>query len=514
MAREAIRIGVQVKTSDPVETATDLLAVGLFSDGPDPDLIRDLDKRLGGAIGRVRKLGDFTGKAGTTALLYGSGTGPRRILLVGLGERKKANFESVRAAVITATSKAVEVKAKSAAIAIHQDFPFDREIRADQIAQMVTEAAYFGAYRWDEYLPADDNGRPDKVTLTILTQGLKAKAYNRGVEVGTILGEAQNYARTIMNRPANQVSPEVLAAEARKLARQHLNLSCTILDDKQLSAKKFGGILAVGQGSSNRPRLIVLKYRPRKTGKAPTVGLVGKAITFDSGGISIKPSEGMQDMKFDKSGGVAVLATMRAIARLQPGVNVVGIVPAAENMPGGGSYRPGDIVTTLSGKTVEIQNTDAEGRMLLCDAIHYATQLGCGTIVDAATLTGACVVALGEWTAGVMGNHNDLIGQLKAAATATGEKIWELPCGEEYLELMKSKIADLKNTGGRWGGACSAAAFLREFAGNTPWAHLDIAGVGCADGGKKFGSPGSIGFGVRLLSRFVCDFQSVRVNPS
>lgn len=244
------------------------------------------------------------------------------------------------------------------------------------------------------------------------------------------------------------------------------------------------------------------------------MGLVGKAITFDSGGISIKPSEGMQDMKFDKSGGVAVLATMRAIASLKPDVNVVGIIPSAENMPGGGSYRPGDIVTTYSGKTVEIQNTDAEGRMLLCDAIHYATTLGCQAIVDAATLTGACVVALGEWTAGVMGSNEGLVSQLRAAATTTGEKIWELPCGEEYLELMKSKIADLKNTGGRWGGACSAAAFLREFAGKTPWAHLDIAGVGCVDGGKKYSSPGSIGFGVRLLSRFVCDYQPVKAENS
>ncbi len=516
MAREVIRIVVEVKTSDPVQTATDLLAVGVFADGPDPELIRTLDERLSGAIGRVRKLGDFTGKPATTALLYGgAGVGPRRILLVGLGEKKKATMETVRTAVMTAASKAVEVKAKTAAIAIHQDFPFERLVRADQIAQMVAEAALFGAYRWDEYLPQDDDGRPEKITVTILTQGLAAHSYRRGADIGTILGEAQSYARTIMNRPANQVSPEALAAEAKKLARQHSNLSCTVLDEKQLTAKGFGGILAVGQGSAHPPRLIVVRYRPRKSaGTVPTVALVGKAITFDSGGISIKPSEGMQDMKFDKSGGVAVLGAMRAIAGLRPDVHVVGIIPSAENMPGGGSYRPGDIVTTFSGKTVEIQNTDAEGRMLLCDAIAYATKLGFDAVVDAATLTGACVVALGEWTAGVMGSHDGLIEQLKAASSATGEKIWELPCGEEYLELMKSKIADLKNTGGRWGGACSAAAFLREFAGTTPWAHLDIAGVGCVDGGKKFGSPGSIGFGIRLLTRFVCDYQPVKVEKS
>ena len=355
----------------------------------------------------------------------------------------------------------------------------------------MTEAAFFGAYRWDEYLPKEDHGRPEKVTVTLLVDARRAEDFRKGVRTGTILGESQNYARTIMNRPANQVNPAALADEARRLARKTAGLSCSVLDDKQLRDKRFGGILAVGQGSAHPPRLIVVRYRPRKSAAtAPTVALVGKAITFDSGGISIKPSEGMQDMKFDKSGGVAVLGAMRAIAGLRPAVNVVGIIPSAENMPGGGSYRPGDIVTTYSGKTVEIQNTDAEGRMLLCDAIAYATTLGCGAVVDAATLTGACVVALGEWTAGVMGSSDGLIGQLKAASAATGEKIWELPCGEEYLELMKSKIADLKNTGGRWGGACSAAAFLREFAGTTPWAHLDIAGVGCVDGGKKYGSPG------------------------
>jgi leucyl aminopeptidase len=515
MARQIMRISVEVKTSDPIHTPTDLLAVGLFSDGTDTGLIRALDQRFGGAITRVRKLGDCTGKPGSMVLLYNpTDSGPRRVLLVGLGARKKASLEILRNAVLSAASKAVDVKAKTAAIAIHHDFPLPRDIHSEQLAQALTESAYFGAYRWDEYLPKDDNGRPEKLVVVLLTQGSSAHSFERGVDAGSILGEAQNYARTIMNRPANQVTPEVLAAEARQLARHYSNLTCSVLNDKQLTAKGFGGILAVGQGSAHPPRLIVVKYRPRKALRVPTIALVGKAITFDSGGISIKPSEGMQDMKFDKSGGVSVLASMRAIAELKPQVNVVGLIPSAENMPGGGSYRPGDIVTTHSGKTVEIQNTDAEGRMLLCDAIHYATQLRCNAIVDVATLTGACVVALGEWTSGVMGSSDPLVAQLKSAATATGEKIWELPCGEEYLDLMKSKIADLKNTGGRWGGACSAAAFLREFADKTPWAHLDIAGVGCVDGGKKFGSPGSIGFGVRLLSRFVCDFKSIKPEQS
>jgi leucyl aminopeptidase len=298
------------------------------------------------------------------------------------------------------------------------------------------------------------------------------------------------------------VSPQILAGEAMKIARQ-TKLRCTVLDEKKLAAKKMGGILAVGQGSANKPRLMILEYRPAKmTKNTPTIGLVGKAITFDSGGISIKPSEGMQDMKFDKSGGIAVLGAMRAIAQLKPKVRVLGIVPAAENMPSGLAYRPGDIITTYSGKTVEIHNTDAEGRMILCDAITYAEELGCQTIVDVATLTGACVVALGQKRAGVMGNDEKLIERLKEAAKKTGERIWPLPCDDEFVEAMKSKIADLKNTGGKWGGACTAAAFLSQFIKKAKWAHLDIAGVGVW-GADETTAAGSVGFGVRLLTTFI-----------
>jgi leucyl aminopeptidase len=252
--------------------------------------------------------------------------------------------------------------------------------------------------------------------------------------------------------------------------------------------------------------MIVLKYNaPAKGGKKPaTIGLVGKAITFDSGGISIKPSAGMEEMKFDKSGGIAVLGAMKAIAGLKPAVSVYGIIPSAENMPSGSSYRPGDIVTTLSGKNVEIMDTDAEGRMLLCDAIHYAVTKKCDKIVDIATLTGACAVALGLYQAGLMGNDDKLIEQLKTAAEKSGEKVWHLPCDEYYLEEMKSKIADLKNLGSRWGGASTVAAFLKEFADGISWAHIDMAGM--MEGNeisKKLTGPGSIGYGVRLLTEFV-----------
>ncbi|MBC8379753.1 MAG: leucyl aminopeptidase, partial [Planctomycetes bacterium] len=296
--------------------------------------------------------------------------------------------------------------------------------------------------------------------------------------------------------------PVTLAAEARKMARSIPGLQCTVLDEKQLKAKKMGGILAVGQGSITPPRLIVLQYTPAGANKnTRSVGLVGKAVTFDSGGISLKPGAGMEEMKFDKSGGIAVLGAMQAIAKLKPKVKVVGLIPSAENMPGTGSYRPGDIVTTYSGKTVEIQNTDAEGRMILCDAIAYAEKLGCSSIVDIATLTGASVVALGTKRAAVMGNHDKLVEQLKDASAKTGERVWHLPCDDEFVEAMKSKIADLKNIGGKWGGACTAAAFLSQSVEKAKWAHVDMAGVGVWGAGEG-DAPGSIGFGVRLLTAF------------
>ena len=301
------------------------------------------------------------------------------------------------------------------------------------------------------------------------------------------------------------MNPVALAAEARKIAGASERLSCTVFDEKQLAAKGMGGILAVGSGSENKPRFIVLEYSPGGKGASslPTVGLVGKAITFDSGGISIKRPAKMYQMKLDKSGGVAVLGIMKAVAELKLPINVYGIIPAAENMPSGTSYRPGDIITTFSGKTVEVQNTDAEGRMILCDALSYATKQKCDIVIDIATLTGACMVALGKYMAGLMSNDEKLKKQLQAAAEQSGEKVWPMPSGDEYAEEMKSKIADLKNTGSKWGGACTGAAFLRQFVGEKKWAHLDMAGMDMLEKTTEFSVEGSSGFGVRLLTTYL-----------
>ncbi len=510
MGKDIISVSVKAGKVDAVKVQCDLLAVGVFSDGKTGGkLCGRLDKKLGGAIGKVRELGDFKAKANDTTVLYGDGKiGAKRVLLVGLGDRKKVTADTLRQAAAMAAKEAVGVKAKRAVLMLHQEVK-GRKLDGAKVGQAIAEGAYFGSYRYDEYVSDGENGRRKAISVIIGdSDAAMVKALGSGVKTGNIVGGAQSFARTIANRPANVISPPALAAVAKKLARETAGLSCTVFDDKQLKAKKMGGILAVGGGSANKPRLIVLKYAPagKGSGKVKTIGLVGKAVTFDSGGISIKPAQGMQDMKFDKSGGMAVLGAMKAIAQLKPGVRVYGIIPTAENVPSGTSYRPGDIITTYSGKTVEIQNTDAEGRMILCDAIHYAVTLKCDAIVDVATLTGACVVALGEGMVGLMSNNDGQVKELKAAAEASGEKVWHMPSGEEFLEQMKSKIADLKNIGGKWGGACSAAAFLSEFAGDVNWAHLDIAGAGMFDGSKKkYGTAGSIGFGVRLLTSYVCN---------
>ncbi len=505
MIKDIISVTVKAGKVDVLSAKTDLLAVGVYSDSKKPSkLCAAIDKKLEGAIDKVRELGDFKGKVKSSTVLYGSGKlGAARVLLVGLGEKKDVTSDVIRQAAGLAASKAVAVKARTAVLCLHQDV--GRKMGAESLGQAITEGVYYGSYRYDEFVTDDEDGRLKSLKVQIAdTDAKRVSGLGKGVSVGSIIGKAQAFGRTVANRPGNIVNPPVLGDIAKKVARRTANLSCTVLDDKQLKAKKMGGILAVGKGSASKPRLIVLKYTPAGKKKAKgTIGLVGKAVTFDSGGISIKPSSGMDEMKLDKSGGIAVLAAMQAIAELKPAVCVYGIIPAAENMPSATSYRPGDIITTYSGKTVEVQNTDAEGRMILCDGLAYAVEKKCETIVDIATLTGACKVALGQHKAALMGNDDGLIKQLEAAAEESGENVWHMPSGEEYLAEMKSKIADLKNIGSRWGGACSAAAFLGEFTGDAKWAHVDMASVDIFTAGKGAGGIGATGFGVRLLVKFV-----------
>jgi leucyl aminopeptidase len=504
--KQLIEVELKAGVGEFAECKTQMLAIGHFSDAKKLDAVNsDIDKKLNCAIRQVINLGDFKGKEGSIAVVYNKGQiGAERVLMVGLGEQKKATIDTLRKAAALAANKAAGMKIKNMAMAIHRVFGarFDLGL----IAQATAEGVYNGSYRYDEYVTSDENGRTDTLTVEVIdNDASKIKRLEAGLATGTVIGKAQVYARTMANRPGNVINPPALAAEAKTLAKQTPGLSCEVYDEKQLAKSGMGGILAVGSGSKTPPRFIIVKYTPKSGAakKLPTVALVGKAITFDSGGISIKPAQNMEQMKLDKTGGIAVLAAAKAAAELQLSVNLYALVPSAENMPSGSSYRPGDIVTTYSGKTVEIENTDAEGRMILCDALHYAVEKDCDVIIDIATLTGACMVALGKHKAGLFSSDETIARQLQKAAQISGESIWALPCGDEYAEDMKSKIADLKNSGGRWGGACTAAAFLRQFTGGKKWAHLDIAGVDHIEKSTGSVNEGASAFGVRLLTTFL-----------
>ena len=506
--RQNIDVNVKVKKADADKYKADMLVVGLYSDAKGLDkFCARLDARLGGAIRKVLQLGDFKGKKQTSSLIYtADGIGASRLLLVGLGEKKTQTLDTVRQAAATAAFQAAGMKLKTIGLALHQ--AFGGGFNTERMGQLMAEGACYGGYRYDEFVTKDEDGRPKTLTIEVVDSNeAKLRKLHKGVSIGAIIGRAQSYARTLANRPGNVINPQTLAAEAKRLTCGLPGLSCTILDEKQMAARKMGGILAVGSGSRTKPRLIILRYTP--AGKAVSnkdrIGLVGKAITFDAGGISIKPSAYMGEMKLDKSGGMAVMATMKAVAELKLKLNVMGIIPAAENLPSGTSYRPGDIITTFSGKTVEVLDTDAEGRMILCDALAYAAGQKCNPIIDIATLTGACLVALGKHYAGLMGNEEQLLKQIQNAAEDSGEKVWLMPSGDEYLEEMKSTIADLKNLRDprKYGDACNAAAFLGQFVGKAKWAHLDIAGMDIFRKATKSIAEGSSGFGVRLLSSFL-----------
>jgi leucyl aminopeptidase len=512
--KEIIHVEIKARRVDFSTCKTDILAVGLFSDAKRLDGVNSrLDRKLDGGISRLIKLGDFSGKDGTSAVVYADErVGAERVLLVGLGEKKKATLDTVRKAAAIAAKKSVESKAKTLSLALHEAFGGRFDLSA--MGQACAEGTYFGSYRYDEFVTESENGRLGALKAEIIDPDpTKTQKLKEGLSIGQSVGLAQSYARTLANRPANVVHPAELAAAAKELARRSKRLSCTVFDEKQMAAKGMGGVLAVGSGSQHKPRFIILKYTPpsRVPAARPKVALVGKAVTFDSGGISIKPSANMEDMKFDKCGGIAVLGTIKALAELALPIHVLGLVPSAENMPSGTSYRPGDIIETYSGKSVEVQNTDAEGRMILCDALNYAVKQNCDVIIDIATLTGACVVALGKYMAGLMGNDEALIKQLQKASESSGERVWHMPSGDEYAKEMKSKIADLKNIGSRWGGACTAAAFLGQFVGDKKWAHVDMAGLWSFEKATEFAAEGASGFGVRLLTTFLANLADAGI---
>jgi leucyl aminopeptidase len=516
MAKQIIKIDVKAVKADIAKLKVDVAAVGIFSDAKPTPFLKRLDDLLDCAISRLRKIGDFKASVGSSIFLYTHGKiAAERLLLVGLGELKKKNAATVLQADSKAAFEAVNVHAKTLAIFRHNEpVPHSlgesgTKIDFHRLGQVIAEAVHFGGYRYDEFVTGQENGRGNSLSVSVVDQDLATvRKINEGIKIGQIIGDAQNFARTLCNRPANILYPQEFANQAKKVAASVSGLSCTVLDEKKLAQQKIGGLLAVGKGATNKPRMIILKYTPRgKAKNAEPIALVGKAITFDSGGISLKPAADMHEMKYDMTGGAAVLMAMEVIAKLKLPVQVYGVICAAENRPDGGSYLPGDIVTTFSGKTVEILNTDAEGRVVLCDGIEQAKRLKCKTVIDLATLTGACVVALGKHKAGLFANDQKLAEKIEAAAKDSCEPVWRLPYEQEYIDEMKAKIADLKNTGGRYGGACTGAAFLGEFAKGLTWAHLDIAGkMDASEPMQKYTPAGSIGYGVRLLVSFIMNY--------
>ena len=501
---------VSVVAQSAREVPADLLALPVFQ-LPEkgwklPTGAAALDRALSGALGAAIAAGDFRGKRGQTHLAYGGGkVSARRVLLIGLGEEGKVDGEALR----RAAGQAVRSAAKRGAQRVAVLAPRTRRIQPPDVAQALAEGAVLGAYTFTRY--RSEKSDPPAKSCALLFEDAKARtAAREGVRRGVTIADSQNVARDLSNEPGGDLPPTALAREAAKVARE-VGLRCRALGVPELKKKKMGAILAVGAGSSRPPRLIVMEHgRKAKSGRGrPTVCLVGKGITFDSGGISIKPSAAMDEMKHDMSGAAAVVGAMRAVALLDLPLHVVGIIPAAENLPSSTAYRPGDVVRTSSGKTIEVLNTDAEGRVVLSDALHFGrTEYKPAAMIDLATLTGAAVIALGSWASGALGNDDALVERVKEAGESSGERVWQLPLWEEHREAIRSRIADIKNTGGREGGTITAAAFLSHFTEGTPWVHLDIAATAWTSKTTPCQPAGATGVGVRLLVEFLRNFRS------
>ncbi len=486
-----VKIGV--RTDDPTQISTGLLATGLFEDEAVPENLKEAATAIAD--------GDFSGKVGETALLYTSGTlSTPRLLLVGLGDESSFTLEKLRRAAATAARRARKLKVGEAAFVPRA--PGDTSLEG--VARAAAEGAALGLYRFTRYKTTGDdaaNGgseHPSSFDLVLESTG-EEEAARRGVDVGTKLAAATSLARDLANEPSNIATPEYLAEKAVETSTRY-GMEATILDRSGIEAEGLTGLSTVGRSASNEPRFIVLEHR--KGGDTPPIILVGKAVTFDSGGISIKPSAGMEEMKFDMSGGAAVIGAMEAVGALDLPLNVVALVPATENLPGGDAFKPGDVLRMRSGKTVEIVTTDAEGRLILADALTYAARYDPAAVIDCATLTGAALVALGHHATGLMGNDEDLIAEVLAAGETVGERAWPLPLFDEYTEQIKGDTADIKNSGGRFGGALTAGAFLKEFAG-FPWVHLDIAGTAYSNKGNAYATKGASGVPARLLLEFL-----------
>jgi leucyl aminopeptidase len=483
-----------VVQAQPAGYETPLLALAL-SRGKLPASLEGVDKGTGGAIGRVLAAGDFTGKKDETAVIYPSGPAPR-VLLVGLGKPDEIDRSAIRRAAAIAGKKARSLGVPRAAFYLPPEAR--GKVPPAEVGQSIAEGLAQGAWQYNEMKKPGEDKKPPLERFDLLAYDGPAELI-QGHKTGEAIGAGQTFARGLQVLPGNVATPAYIANVARELAQRY-GFGVTILDKAAIIKEKMGALLSVAQGSAEEPRFIALEYKGADT--APVV-LIGKGVTFDSGGISIKPAQNMEDMKYDMSGAAAVLGTFETLGRLKPKVHVVGLIPSTENMPSGTAVKPGDVITSHLGKTIEVINTDAEGRLILCDALSYARRYKPAAVVDIATLTGAIVVALGHSAAGVMGTDEKLVEEVRQAGERAGERVWELPLWDDYRDLMKSDIADVKNSGGRPAGSISAGWFLREFVDGFPWAHLDIAGTAYTERDEPGRVKGPTGMGVRLFTELV-----------
>ena len=477
-------------TEEPVETlVADAVVAPVFSIEEGEAVDAAVDAWSGGLLAEMAASGEMNGKPCSTALVHRpSGLAAKRLLLEGAGPRGKFSAAELRR-MAAAAARALKPKGVRKLA-----FAGIAGLEPAAAAQAIVEGVEMGAFEVDVYkTEGRAEGAIDELILAL------PAAAQAGIDRGVAVARGQQRARALANEPGNRLTPTVLAERARELAAE-TGLEIEVFERAQLEEMGAGALLGVANGSAEPPVMIVLRYKPAVAPAADVhLGLVGKAVTFDTGGISIKPAAEMDRMKYDMAGGAAVLGAMRALADLKPAVPVTAVIPSVENMPGGAAMRPGDVVTTSSGKTVEVLNTDAEGRLILCDAIDWARKHGCNRLVDAATLTGAIVVALGYERSGLFANDDAWRDAFLAAAEAAGEKYWPMPLDDEYKEMLDSGIADLPNIGSRWGGAITAAKFLQAFADPTPWIHLDIAGTAWLEGNKPEMPKGPTGVGVRTM---------------
>lgn len=488
-----------VHVSDPLGFQTPLLVVPVAEGAGEPrGLLARLDEALGGVIARAVASGDLKGRTKDEVVVYAAGAGPGRVAVVGVGKEDAFDAEQVR----RFTGRGVRLAERLGLDAVAFVLDGFGTTRGEVLGQAAAEGAVLASWRFTE-LKSPPDEEPVSVARAdfFAADAADADGVAVGVRTGGIIAEAQNLARTLQARPGNVATPTHLADEARKVAEAH-GLHITVLGEADMEREGMHAILAVSRGSREEARFIVLEHRGGGDGDRPLV-LVGKGLTFDTGGISIKPAAGMEDMKFDMSGGAAVIAALQAVARLGVPAHVVGIVPASENLPSGEALKPGDVIRTRAGKTVEVINTDAEGRLILADALAWGAALRPAAMVDCATLTGAVLISLGRHAAAVMGNDDALVEELRGAGARAGERCWPLPLWPEYGKQLESDTADLMNVGGREGGSITAGWFLREFVGDTPWAHLDVAGTAYGDGKLPYQRKGGYGFPMRLLVEWV-----------